>query len=586
MDQGPTITLGEATTYFRAVAVDFDGTLADGEVAPDTLAAVNEVRRHGVQVILVTGRIMSELQAVFPEVDDHVDAVVAENGATVFTAAGVRELAAPVDPAVSASLLARGVTNRQGQVLVACAAADELAVLDVIRDLALDYRLVPNRGELMILPSGVTKGAGLREALADLGLSPHNTLGIGDAENDHSLFDVCELVVAVANAVDPLRRDADLVLSLPDGEGVADLLRGPVLSGRARIHSRRWQLTLGTEEAGDPVTIPASQLNIAVCGGTGDGKSYLTGLISEQLIRLGYTLIIADPEGDHVGLGALHDVLIVGGSDRHLAEPAEIVRLLPYATVVVDLSHMDAERRAGYAATFPGEVEAARAQTGIPQWVVLDEAHAPLGRHGRGLRAFNASRKGYLLTTWRPEELAADALASLDAVITLTSPEPGANAIDLTAAVADTSRERIAELLAGPTGRAVLAWRERGGQPTLFTLAARSTPHLRHEHKYDQSGVEPARQFYFRTESDTPTGATAANLAELEAELVICEPGVLRHHCPGRDFSRWIQDVFHDAQLATDIAAAEARLPPGSLGAPVERVRTALIAALQRRQVR
>jgi len=170
MDQGPTITLGEATTYFRAVAVDFDGTLADGEVAPDTLAAVDEIRSHGVQVILVTGRIMSELRAVFPEVDDHVDAVVAENGATVFTAAGVRELAAPVDPAVSASLLARGVTNRQGQVLVACAAADELAVLDAIRDLALDYRLVPNRGELMILPSGVTKGAGLREALADLGL--------------------------------------------------------------------------------------------------------------------------------------------------------------------------------------------------------------------------------------------------------------------------------------------------------------------------------------------------------------------------------------------------------------------------------
>jgi len=44
-------------------------------------------------------------------------------------------------------------------------------------------------------------------------------------------------------------------------------------------------------------------------------------------------------------------------------------------------------------------------------------------------------------------------------VIALTSPEPGATVTDLTAAVADTSRERIAELLAGPTGRAVLAWR-------------------------------------------------------------------------------------------------------------------------------
>jgi len=108
------MTLGEATTYFRAVAVDLDGTLADGEVAPDTLAAVDQVRSQGVQVILVTGRIMSELRAAFPEVEHHVDAVVAENGAVVFTAAGVRELAAPVDPAVSASLTARGVTARKG----------------------------------------------------------------------------------------------------------------------------------------------------------------------------------------------------------------------------------------------------------------------------------------------------------------------------------------------------------------------------------------------------------------------------------------------------------------------------------------
>jgi len=106
----------------------------------------------------------------------------------------------------------------------------------------------------------------------DLGLSAHNTIGVGDAENDHSLLDVCEIGVAVANAVDVIHASADVRLELPDGQGVAELLRGPVLRGRAHVHPRRWQLTLGTGEDGKPVTLPASQLNVAVCGATGAGK--------------------------------------------------------------------------------------------------------------------------------------------------------------------------------------------------------------------------------------------------------------------------------------------------------------------------
>ena len=69
-----------APAYFRAVAIDYDGTLADGQVKPDTLAALAEARARQIRVIVVTGRIMSELQAVFPDAWDHVDAIVAENG--------------------------------------------------------------------------------------------------------------------------------------------------------------------------------------------------------------------------------------------------------------------------------------------------------------------------------------------------------------------------------------------------------------------------------------------------------------------------------------------------------------------------
>ena len=571
--------------YFRAVALDYDGTLADGQVAPATLAALSQARARGVRVILVTGRIMSELRAVFPEVDEHVDAVVAENGALLVTHGGVRLLAAPIGRAVSAALTGRGVAHRSGQVMIAGAAADEPAALEVVRELGLDCQLIRNRGELMILPSGVTKGTGLLEALRELGLSPHNAIGVGDAENDHSLLDACEVGVAVANAVDALRAHADMVLARPDGEGVAELIAGPLLAGRAHLYPRRWQVTLGTDNDGEPVTLPASQLNIAVCGGTGKGKSYLAGLICEQLIRLGYSLVVFDPEGDHHGLGELRDVIITGGHEGRLADPAEVVRLLRHGrtSVVTDLSHLDTAARAAYETDLASEIEAHRAATGIPQWVVVDEAHVPIGRDVSMRRMLNPPGKGYLLVTWQPAELSADALLALDAVITLGSARPESRFIDITAAVADMPRAEIARLLAGPAGRAVLAWRQRPGRAVAFTLGPRITPHLRHARKYEQAGVEPARRFYFKTGPDSATGAVAANLDELEAELGRCDRGVLRHHCPRHEFSGWVAGVFRDEALAADLAELEAALPADSHAAVVEQVRLAFIAVLQAR---
>jgi hypothetical protein len=254
--------------------------------------------------------------------------------------------------------------------------------------------------------------------------------------------------------------------------------------------------------------------------------------------------------------------------------------------VVVDLSHLDAAEQAGYIAGLPGEIEAQRAVSGLPQWVVVDEAHGSFGRAGTALGVFNPAAKGYLLVTWQPEELSGAVPAALDAVIALGSPRPSDYLVDLTAAIAGMPRAQIARLLDGATGRAVLAWRAHPHHAVAFTPGPRGTPHLRHQHKYDHAGVEPARRFYFRTEGDTPTGATAANLPELEAELVRCDPGVLRHHCPSHDFSGWTAAVFHDQPLAADLAAAETQLLAHSPTAVVEQARLALIAALQARNAR
>jgi hypothetical protein len=58
------------------------------------------------------------------------------------------------------------------------------AVLQVIQDMGLELHIVFNRDAVMVLPAGVNKASGMEHALRKLGLSSHEAIGIGDAEND------------------------------------------------------------------------------------------------------------------------------------------------------------------------------------------------------------------------------------------------------------------------------------------------------------------------------------------------------------------------------------------------------------------
>jgi len=50
---------------FRVLALDYDGTIAQsGKLDPETGAAIREVRKRGISVVLVTGRILDDLRRV------------------------------------------------------------------------------------------------------------------------------------------------------------------------------------------------------------------------------------------------------------------------------------------------------------------------------------------------------------------------------------------------------------------------------------------------------------------------------------------------------------------------------------------
>ena len=78
----------------------------------------------------------------------------------------------------------------------------------------------------MVLPHGVSKASGLQEALWRLRASVHNTIAVGNAENDHELLEVCEIGAAVAWGSETLKRNADEIVPGDDPRAVARYIRG------------------------------------------------------------------------------------------------------------------------------------------------------------------------------------------------------------------------------------------------------------------------------------------------------------------------------------------------------------------------
>ena len=548
------------SAYFRAIAIDFDGTLtAVGPPSDTVLQSIDRVRAQGLSVILVTGRIAAELRAVFPGVDRYFDAIVAENGAVVWINGSVHSLSRPVERELGEALDRRAVPYRRGDVLLATHTGYEDSILDEIQRLGLECQLVHNRGELMILPAGISKGSGLARALETLGISFHSTIAVGDAENDHSLLGGCEFGVAVANAVEGLKRHADLVLEQPDGDGVTALLECIARGDDAALAPGRWRVEIGRFADGQPVTIAASRLNVLITGRSKSGKSFVAGAIAERLMELGYSVCLIDPEGDYTSLGDLHGVECLGNAG-HAPDIGQIRRFLAhrFGSVIVDLSLVDSTKQAACTQELLGALAIDRKSSGLPHWIIVDEAHHALGLPGVLGEILGEGQKGYCLVTYQPQELEAHLAAAMDYFLVL----PGGRRLAGADPVAEL--ERITGTVLAPqledlhTGQALLiaSGKQREVQP--IELAPRRTAHVRHWHKYVQGKLPPRLRFCFRGQHGSGA-VTAANVQEF-CDLVRESPAdVIVFHAERFDFSRWIGQALQEGGLAGSVRSLEQR---------------------------
>jgi hydroxymethylpyrimidine pyrophosphatase-like HAD family hydrolase len=558
--------------YF-ALATDYDGTLAThGVVNEATRRALERFAASGRKLVLVTGRELDDLEHAFAHLA-LFDRVVAENGAIEYVPATkeVRLLDEPPPPAFVDALRSRGVTPLSvGKVIVATREPYESVVLEVIRDLGLELHVEFNKGAVMVLPAGTTKRTGLAHALERMGLSPHNVVGVGDAENDHTFLSMCECAVSVANGLPSLKERCDWVTPSPEGAGVVELVDRVIADDlRSVAPVDRHELSVGKTGDGQAVTIDPYESCVLVAGPSGSGKSTIAVSLLERLLEKDYQLCVIDPEGDHEP----RQLLAAVGTMDHAPTVEEVARLLedPGRSIVATLLAVPMADRPRWFGSMSERVEELRHRTGRPHWLLVDEAHHVLpAAKDVSTTALPRPAAGLVFVTVDPSSVSPEVLSRVNLVV-CTASRPG-ETLGAFAAAAGRTAPAIEESEAS-----AFVWRVGEKTARGVDIPPPRHHHLRHQRKYARGDVGEDRSFYFRG----PRGALnlrAQNLALFVQIASGVDDATWEHHLRKGDYSRWFRDAIKDEELADDAEAVERA---GELSAAESRAR--VTAAIEKR---
>ncbi|MCC6194518.1 MAG: HAD family hydrolase [Burkholderiales bacterium] len=543
---------------YLALASDYDGTLAsEGVMSVECGAALARLRRSGRRAILVTGRRLDDLRSVCPHLDVF-DYVVGENGALAY-APQTRELTLlgkPPPAAFIERLTHLGVGGIEvGKVMVATWLPHHVKVLQVIQEMGLDLRIVFNRTAVIVLPAGIDKATGLDHALRKLGLSFHEVVGVGDAENDLAFLQRCECPVAVANAVPPVRELAAFVTQGNAGRGVTELIEELIATDLSRMHGKlpRNRIAIGALPDGVPVTIPPYGVNVLIAGPSGSGKSTVAAGIVERLMQHAYQVCIVDPEGDYATLPEV----ITLGSPNHPVRLNEALAILedPKLSLNINLLGLKLADRPEYFGQLFPRLSALRTRTGRPHWIVLDEAHHMLPLEwGHVPKALPQKLGETILVTVHPEHLPPSILSIIDIVIAAGG-EPAATLRSF----ADAAGCALAwpETLAHKEGQIVIWLVREAMAPFAASGATPRRDRIRHRRKYAEGHMR-FHSFFFRG-PDNRHNLRAQNLAMFCQLAEGIDEETWLYHLRRGDYSRWLRGAVKDRYLADQVERVEQR---------------------------
>jgi hydroxymethylpyrimidine pyrophosphatase-like HAD family hydrolase len=530
---------------YHALAADYDGTLAHHGLIDDlTWASLRRLRDSGRKLILVTGRELDELLGLLQH-PEMFDRIVAENGALLYCPASksIKLLEQPPPIDFSDECRRRGVDRvAVGRVIVAAWEPHQDTILHVIHDMALELQVIFNKGAVMVLPTGVNKATGLAAALKDLGLSAHNVVAVGDAENDHALITTAELGVAVANALSALKAHADFVTPADHGAGVSQLIDRIVDDDLADIPPKRHRVMLGRADDKE-VRLDPYATNAMICGTSGSGKSTVTTGLLERLCEAGYQFCILDPEGDYSDL----EFAVVLGAPNRAPLVSEVMDVLkdPADNAVVNMLGVAVEHRPEFFAQLLPALAELRTRTGRPHWLVVDEAHHLLPSTWVPAAELALRPHGTLYVTVHPGSVAKPVITTINALL-VVGDHPDKTVKEF-AKVANIKRVPSVPDERLPAGQ-TLYWPVETKHAYIVHTEPARTERTRHSRKYVEGNLG-RHSFHFRG-PDKKLNLKASNLMLFLLLADGVDDDTWNFHLRNGEYSKWFRDSVKDPELA------------------------------------
>lgn len=260
---------------YKAIVLDLDGTLTNSqkEITPKTKAALMEAQQKGMRIILASGRPTYGIRPIADELEigKHGGYVMAYNGGCI-TEWRTKEVVfnQELDPAIVPSLYSKAkegtvdfeILTYQGEGIAATNIENEYVKHeafinrmpltkydDFVRQvqypinkclivgeptkLAILEKEVANQLKgccsvyrsadffLECVPLGIDKASSLSKLLPTIHISREETIAVGDGYNDLSMIKYAGLGVAMANATDEVKAQADFVTKSNEEDGVA-----------------------------------------------------------------------------------------------------------------------------------------------------------------------------------------------------------------------------------------------------------------------------------------------------------------------------------------------------------------------------
>ena len=80
-------------------------------------------------------------------------------------------------------------------------------------------------GVIEAVPKGLSKGVGLKTVCEKLGISPEDTIAVGDSVNDLEMFETAGTAIAMGNATDAAKQAADWITTDIHEDGIMNAMR-------------------------------------------------------------------------------------------------------------------------------------------------------------------------------------------------------------------------------------------------------------------------------------------------------------------------------------------------------------------------